>query len=267
MGVRSLLYTFFALFFLIAFASCSDDETKDKVEEIKMFVSELTGEYQPWGSPTHLKCMLVKEEYGSEYFALDFRGISDFEYERGCSYELSVEKTTLANPPADAGNVRYKLLEVLTRTNYFNAAEFRYAIDADEDRKEDIKNHIHNTFFVPPVGGGYLINYPAISIVDENKVIMITGELHINNMPENKVFPDSYRLITPEKQIITQSEWRFTFGNATPEYDVFSEKYGVQIKLSTRPWLYMDLTEYYKAVYPNSEVKCVMFVQILTPEL
>ena len=34
-------------------------------------------------------------------------------YKKGTEYTLKVEKTTLANPPADDSNVRYKLIEII----------------------------------------------------------------------------------------------------------------------------------------------------------
>ena len=42
--------------------SCSDDEPKDVVNEIKMSVSAETGTYIPWGSDTPVECMLVMSE-------------------------------------------------------------------------------------------------------------------------------------------------------------------------------------------------------------
>lgn len=212
---------------------------------------------------------LIISNYGSEkyiicflYIALSdcFYGIDGFEYERGFSYELSIEKTTLANPPADAGNIRYKLLEVLVRKSHFHAVESRYAIDADQ--KDMIEADLHNNLPVP-VNGGYIINNSTVSIVDENKTVIKSGNL-TTNPPEGEVFPNSYKLITPEKQIITQSGWKFVFEDEIIEYDVFFEEYGVQIVLSARPWLYKDLTEYYKSKYPGSGVRGVLCVQILT---
>ena len=38
--------------------SCSDDEPKDVVNEIKMSVSAETGTYIPWGSDTPVECIL-----------------------------------------------------------------------------------------------------------------------------------------------------------------------------------------------------------------
>lgn len=169
MVTRIISSFLFALFYLVALTSCSDDETKDEVTTIKMFISEKTGEYKPWGSPNPVECMFIKEEYDREYFPCSFYEIEGFEHEKGYFYELSVEKTTLANPPADAGNVRYKLIKVLARTNCFYALEYRFAIDADQ--KEMIELDLQNNLPVP-ANGGYLIHNKNISIVDENKTII-----------------------------------------------------------------------------------------------
>lgn len=96
---------------------CSDDEPKDMVKEIRMQISSETGTYTPWGSETSVECMLVKEEGESEYSPLPFGGIIGFDYEIGHEYELKVRKVTLANPPADASNVVYELIEILRDTD------------------------------------------------------------------------------------------------------------------------------------------------------
>ncbi|MCD7927044.1 MAG: DUF4377 domain-containing protein [Bacteroides sp.] len=44
-----------------------------------------------------------------------FSGINGFEYEKGYEYNLLVEKITLSNPPADASNLKYRLIEVLSK--------------------------------------------------------------------------------------------------------------------------------------------------------
>lgn len=59
--------------------SCSDDEPKDVVNEIKMSVSAETGTYIPWGSDTSVECMLVMSEdnpgYGSRLDLIALNGL------------------------------------------------------------------------------------------------------------------------------------------------------------------------------------------------
>ncbi len=98
----------------VIWVSCNKDELTDKVETIKMFVSAETGTYRPWGSETPVECMFVKEESKSEYSHLAFGGIKGFDYVHGHEYELEVRKTTLVNPPADASNITYALLKIIS---------------------------------------------------------------------------------------------------------------------------------------------------------
>ena len=94
--------------------SCSDDESKDVVDEIKMSVSAETGTYIPWGSDTPVECMLVmSEDNPGVWEPLGFNSIKWFTYERGHEYYLSVERTILANPPMDGSDRTYSLLKIL----------------------------------------------------------------------------------------------------------------------------------------------------------
>ena len=75
--------------------SCSDDEPKDVVNEIKMSVSAETGTYIPWGSDIPVECMLVmSEDNPGVWEPLGFNSIKWFHYcpekfyhKVGCSTE------------------------------------------------------------------------------------------------------------------------------------------------------------------------------------
>mgnify|MGYP005934440021 FL=1 len=113
--LRMLLMTFFAVAGLTA---CSDDNApKDSVKEIRMLVSAETGVTYAWGDDmkeSPIECMLVKMEGDSEKWQnLGFEQIKGFTYERGHEYYLSVKRTILANPPADASDRTYELIRVL----------------------------------------------------------------------------------------------------------------------------------------------------------
>ena len=112
---RMLLMTFLAV---VGLAACSDDdEPKDSVKEIRMLVSAETGVTYAWGDDMKenpIECLLVKTEGDSEEWQyLGFEQIKGFTYERGHEYYLSVKRTILANPPADAFDRRYELIRVL----------------------------------------------------------------------------------------------------------------------------------------------------------
>ena len=116
MKTKKLFGTLLLFLSALCFAGClNNDDSQDKVETIKMFVSAEMSMYQPWGASDPIECMLVKEEKENDYKTLDFLGITEFEYEEGYEYKLLVEKTTLANPPADGSSIRYQLIEILSK--------------------------------------------------------------------------------------------------------------------------------------------------------
>ena len=114
MKTKNLVGILMLFLFTYTFISCDKDDLTDKVEIVKMYVSAETDTYTPWGSETPIECMLFKEEGNASYSKLPFSVIDGFVYKKGTEYTLKVEKTTLANPPADDSNVRYKLIEILT---------------------------------------------------------------------------------------------------------------------------------------------------------
>ncbi|MBR1401794.1 MAG: DUF4377 domain-containing protein [Prevotella sp.] len=102
----------------ICLAACSleDDEPKDKVENVTLYVSAETGTYSPLmyiGDP--FEGMQIREKGESRWVCVAFSTVDGFTYEPGYDYELLVKKTTLANPPQDASNVRYKLIRIVSQ--------------------------------------------------------------------------------------------------------------------------------------------------------
>ena len=87
-------------------SACSDDGPKDSVKKIRMQVSAETGVMYAWGDDKKenpIECMLVmSEDNPGVWEPLGFGRIEGFTYDRGHEYYLSVRRTLLANPPADA---------------------------------------------------------------------------------------------------------------------------------------------------------------------
>jgi hypothetical protein len=60
------------------------------------------------------KCLRVRNSEHEEW--RNFFGVIDgFDYEPAYTYELRVEVTPIANPPADAPSLRYRLVEVVSK--------------------------------------------------------------------------------------------------------------------------------------------------------
>lgn len=115
MKIKKTLNLLFLLLAVFAISSCSsdDDEKKDSVKEITIYVSSETGESYGFNS-TPEECMLVKfDNPNCEWEHLGLYRIEGFTYVKGHEYELRVKMTTLANPPADGYSHKYLLVKIV----------------------------------------------------------------------------------------------------------------------------------------------------------
>lgn len=115
MKMKNTLNLLFLLLAVFAISSCSsdDDEKKDSVKEITIYVSSETGESYGFNS-TPEECMLVKfDNPNGEWEHLGLYRIEGFTYIKGHEYELRVKMTTLANPPADGYSHKYLLVKIV----------------------------------------------------------------------------------------------------------------------------------------------------------
>lgn len=113
--MKKTLNLLFLLLTVFAISSCSsdDDEKKDSVKEITIYVSSETGESYGFNS-TPEECMLVKfNNPNGEWEHLGLYRIEGFTYVKGHEYELRVKMTTLANPPADGYSHKYLLVKII----------------------------------------------------------------------------------------------------------------------------------------------------------
>ena len=113
--MKKTLNLLFLLLAVFAVSSCSsdDDEKKDSVKEITIYVSSETGESYGFNS-TPEECMLVKfDNPNGKWEHLGLYRIEGFTYVKGHEYELRVKMTTLANPPADGYSHKYLLVKII----------------------------------------------------------------------------------------------------------------------------------------------------------
>lgn len=104
---------------LLSLASCSsDDDDKDIVEQVTIYVSAETGVYYDmWLDPERenpIVGMQIKEKGDTHWRCISLYTIKGYTYEKGHEYELLVKKTTLANPPRDSGKYRYELVRIVS---------------------------------------------------------------------------------------------------------------------------------------------------------
>ena len=114
--LMTIVYILSALCVTAIITSCDNDTSEDWSEVIKLYVDAELGEYRPWGFPEDaepLDGLKIKESKDAEWDIIPMNGIEGFTHSLGWEYYLEVEKTHLVNPPADASNVKYKLIKVI----------------------------------------------------------------------------------------------------------------------------------------------------------
>ena len=160
-----------AMFAVVGLTACSDDEPNDSVKEIRMQVSAETGVMYAWGDDKKenpIECMLVmSEDNPGVWESLGFNSIEGFTYVRGHEYYLSVRRTILANPPADASDRTYSLIRILQDRV---VTEPEVPVDEEITSEEDIEYYDLCPLEKYAVSKGY--------IVDENgKIFYDDGSL------------------------------------------------------------------------------------------
>ncbi|OUP10685.1 hypothetical protein B5F34_04570 [Mediterranea sp. An20] len=149
-----------AMFAVVGLTACSnDDEPKDSVKEIRMQISAETGVMYAWGDDKKenpIECMLVmSEDNPGVWEPLGFGKIEGFTYERGHEYYLSVRRTILANPPADASDRTYSLIRILEDRV---VTEPEVPVDEEITSEEDIEYHDLCPFEKYATSKGYIVD-------------------------------------------------------------------------------------------------------------
>ena len=126
MKVRNFGIIAMQIFIAMALSSCINyDEPQNKVETVEALVAPYTQVSGTILSNVLLEGMSVqigKEKPGF----IAFGAIEGFTYEPGHEYSLVLQRTTLANPPADGYDCTYKLVKIKSEKDF---AESRANID------------------------------------------------------------------------------------------------------------------------------------------
>ncbi len=263
-------------------ASCgNDDEGGRKVTDYREYTltvasKKLPGVVFSGGSDSPAEVYAVKEEGSQQWEQL--YGISDFEYESGYEYKIRISRTSyLDHNMGDPAWTEYKLLKILSKEKKESEGlpqnfivgnnhtllpiHISYAIEAGQ--KGVIENDLKNNPLIP-YGCSYFFNgnITVWALFDRNGTMSAYGALEKKSV-ENSGIPDSFRLLPPEGQVSLSMRWTFHEVN---KGDGEKRSYFVFLSRDTGsakniPWLYEDLTEYYKNKYPEAEVKAVVVRQ------
>jgi hypothetical protein len=104
---------------LFILSSClpnnTDNENKDWAEEVLLTVAPEIADFYSWESNVPSDGINIKEDKANDWEVLSLKYIEGFNYEVGYKYRLKVLKTHLAFPPADGFDIKYKLLETISK--------------------------------------------------------------------------------------------------------------------------------------------------------
>lgn len=104
-------YVIAPLFLLMA--GCSQNARTDQAAENTRTLY-IDSELADCVGVAPMKCMKIKEFPDAEW-EFFYQSIDGFTYEPGYQYRVSVKTTNVPNPPADAPNIRYQLISVLSK--------------------------------------------------------------------------------------------------------------------------------------------------------
>ncbi|WP_374071375.1 DUF4377 domain-containing protein [Morganella morganii] len=104
-------YVIAPLFLLMA--GCSQNARTDQAAENTRTLY-IDSELADCVGVAPMKCMKIKESPDAEW-EFFYQSIDGFTYEPGYQYRVSVKTTNVPNPPADAPNIRYQLISVLSK--------------------------------------------------------------------------------------------------------------------------------------------------------
>ena len=225
-----------------------------------------------------------KKEKNGEWSA--FWNIADFKYESGNEYRIQVEETTyedhLMGEPVWTESRLLKVLSkeaknsvdvpehLLPKQYYENETfvpEYRFAVEAEQ--KELIERDLKEN---PPfMVGANVIVYgikPAFQrwiALDKTGKTLGNGNLRLLNV-ESPSIPETYKLLPLKGVQSNQCYQRWTFMDNNDKeivaYDTFisTESIGRSpAPVSKTPWFYKDVTDIYKAKYPDAGVKTVVY--------
>ncbi len=233
-----------------------------------MYIAAETAIYRPLEYPDDLpglEGMPVREEGWESWSVMPFNVIKEFEYERGYEYELMVEKTTLANPPQDASNVEYTLIEIISKQKVVPQSLYRVKIQyaADAEQKEIIERDLENN---PPLpkNGCYILGDNVWTIINAKYEKIASGTFKQGETISDKQKMPSFNILMPDEPISAYFKWSFfnKKGEAEHFYDAFTPEMP-NTQIVDRLWLCEDLTQHYRAKYPQAGVKEVIRIQKL----
>lgn len=280
MKTKSLLGTFMFICCMLSFTSCLNDNLEEEgtqvtgYEEYTLTVAskKLLGVDFSCGSDVVTEVYAVKKADADEWEPFTY--IQDFDYEPGYEYTLRISETDYVDyRRGDPAWTEYKLLEVLSKEKkdseglpehlipetYNNKFSIHTSYAVEAEHKEQIENELNSHLPVPQNNTCiFYTNHTQWIWLDAGNHIVKQGTIERQHKDWTE-FPDSYKLLPPERQVTDSMEWTFLSDENAYTFDTFIIRNGLYYQFA----FYKDLTEHYRNKYPEAGVRTVVVAYTL----
>ncbi len=148
----------------------------------------------------------------------------------------------------------------------------------DADNKEEISDDLSNNPLYP-IGSAFIIEFAdkilsigstgKYTLLATDKTSLMDGTIEITNTASSGNITDEiaapYKSMPPDNQIYGYIQWKVDFGSNKRTYHTFIVRASHSKSYMVSPqnlWIYEDLTDYYRAKFPDNEIKKVIRLQI-----
>lgn len=272
----------------ISLSSCQDDDENER-KIINQQVYELTiaskvvpgTVYGGCGNSYVSDVYAGKKEESGEWSA--FGPIEGFVLKVGNEYRIQVEEITYEDQRmGEPVWTESKLLNILSKEaknsvdvpehllpkQYYEnetfVPEYRFAVEAEQKEliEKDLKENPPFMVGTNVIVYGKKTRFQRWIVLDKTGKALGNGNLRISNIDSPSI-PDSYKLL-PLKGIQGYKRWTFMDdkANVIVDYDTFISTESISrspAPVSKTLWFYKDVTDIYKAKYPNVGVKTVVY--------
>ena len=207
--LKNYIFASCALAVTFCLQSCFGDEgvSFDVTNGITMNVSSETGVtfdlFDDKGEYP-IECLIVKDEdFPKDWRHIGVEAIEGFSYKRGHEYVLNVNRTKLANPPADGSAYIYELNTIIEEKEckvYPKPSEIKIEKEDDIPFEENCPNNIYNAL-------------SKVILVDDNGNITDENGLSLGYYDKNAAicFKYAFSRENPERDTFLKAEYLINF--------------------------------------------------------
>lgn len=279
-----------SLLILAGLTACSgDDEEGRKITnyqeyEFTVASKQVLGMAYSCGNRYIGKFYAIKKDGAKDWEPLSHH-IRNFDYGEGYEYRIKISETSyLDYRMGEPAWTEYDLIEIKSKekcesegvpANFLPDGygcmdvDVRYVIEAG--KKDEVEQCLMDKY-LPFLTEQYVFNggLTEFAMLNEDRENLVLAEGTLNRKTiDGKSFPDSYKLIPLEGQVMAKEQWTFLIDPAADRTTQTMDAFIISLSGSTgndiraQIWLYQDLTQLAQVAFPDAGIKMAVVVQVL----